>query len=166
MRLFGLAVIGTALMAATPAFASPSLQGSYGDWRVYARYDGAQRLCYVVSDAKSKSPSSVQHGDIYFLVANWKSGAAFEQPSFKADFPLKKDRPPKIRVGGSKFPMYASDNEAFVAERTDEVGLVREMRAGSTMRVDAVSIRGTNVSYTFSLRGVTAALKKAKTSCA
>ncbi len=166
MRLLGLAMLGTAILAATPAFASPTLQGSYGDWRVYARYDGDQKLCYVVSGAKSKSPSSVRHGDIYFLVANWKSGEAFEQPSFKADFPLKKDRPPKIRVGGSNFPMYTSANEAFVAERNDEIGLIREMRAGSTMRVDAVSIRGTNVSYTFSLRGVTAALKKAKDSCA
>lgn len=166
MRLLGLALMGTTLLAATPAFASPTLQGSYGDWRVYARYDGAQKLCYVVSGAKSKSPSSVRHGDIYFLIANWKSGAAFEQPSFKADFPLKKDRPPKIRVGSETFPMYTSDNEAFVAERSDEVGLVRAMRAGSTLQVNAVSIRGTNVSYTFSLRGVTAALKKAQNSCA
>lgn len=33
------------------------------------------------------------------------------------------------------------------------------------MRVDSVSARGTRTSYEFSLRGITAALKKARTAC-
>jgi len=148
------------------AMASPKSQGSYGDWKVYTRYDGAQRLCYVVADAKTKSPSHVRHGDIHFVVANWKSGAAFEQPSFFADFSLKSSNPPAIRIGNKNFPMYVSQNEAFVAENSDEKNLVGEMKAGSTMKVSAVSGRGTNVSYSFSLKGVTAALEKAKQSCA
>lgn len=156
--ILGLAVPFTAIATPTP-------QGSYGDWNVYSRYDGAQRLCYVVADAKTKSPSHVRHGDIHFVVANWKSGAAFEQPSFFADFSLKDNNPPAIRIGNKNFPMYVSQNEAFVAENSDEKSLLTEMRAGSTMKVSAVSGRGTNVSYSFSLSGVTAALKKAKESC-
>jgi len=153
------------LLLSVPALASPSLQGSYGDWRVYSRFDGQQKLCYVVSDAKSKSPSHVRHGDIHFIVANWKSGAAFEQPSFMADFGLKSSNPPRLRVNGSQYPMFVSQNEAFIAERDDEESLIKNMRAGSTMRVDAVSMRGTNVTYTFSLQGVTAALEKAQSAC-
>ena len=165
MRALKSALIIVGLMTPVTAWASPALKGSYGDWKVYTRYDGAQQLCYVVSDAKSKSPSSVRHGDIYFLVANWKSGAAFEQPSFMADFSLKKTNPPTIRVGRSKFRMYVSENEAFIADSADEQSLLAKMRGGSTMRIDAVSVRGTNVSYSFSLNGVTAALEKAKESC-
>jgi len=153
------------LLPLSAANASPKLKGSFGDWTVYSRYDGAQRLCYVVAHAKSKSPSSVRHGDIHFLVANWKSGAAFEQPSFMADFSLKADRPPLVQIDGRKFPMYVSKNEGFIAEQSDEVSLINQMRAGSTMRVDAVSGRGTNVSYTFSLNGITAALEKAQADC-
>ena len=165
MRLIRLALMGSALLMTTTAMAAPSLQGSYGDWRVYARYEGAQRLCYVVSDAKTKSPTSVRHGDIHFLVANWKSGAASEQPSFMADFSLKKDRPPTIRIGNSETQMFVAQNEAFIADKADELGLIDNMRAGSIMKINAVSIRGTKVSYTFSLKGITAALKKASDSC-
>ncbi len=156
----------TALSIASTAQASPKLQGSYGDWSVFTRYEGAEQLCYVLSKAATKSPSNVKHGDIYFLVANWKSGAASEQPSFMADFSLQAGSPPKIRVGSTSFPMYVSQNEAFVADGNDERDLLGKMRAGSTMRVDAVSARGTRVNYSFSLKGITAALKKAKDSCA
>lgn len=148
------------------AQASPKLQGNYGDWSVFSRYDGPERVCYVLAKAATKAPSNVNHGDIYFMVANWKSGAATEQPSFMADFSLQTASAPKIRVGSSSFPMYVSQNEAFISDNSDEKSLIDKMRAGSTMRLDAVSARGTRVNYSFSLKGVTAALKKAKTSCA
>lgn len=170
MRQIKTALITLSLLAplAVPisaAASSPSLQGSYGDWRVYSRYDGAQRLCYVVSDAKTKAPSSVRHGDIHFLVANWKSGAATEQPSFMADFSLKSDRAPTVKIGSANYPMYVSRNEAFIADNSSETNLVDKMRTGSTMKINAMSQRGTNVSYTFSLKGITAALDKAKKAC-
>ncbi|NNE59039.1 MAG: hypothetical protein HKN36_13110 [Hellea sp.] len=165
MRLFKLLALPALMLMPLSANASPTLKGSFGDWTVYSRYDGAQRLCYVVAHAKSKSPASVRHGDIHFLVANWKSGIAFEQPSFMADFSLKADRPPSVQIDGQKFPMYVSKNESFIAERSDEVSLINRMRAGSTMKVSAVSGRGTNVSYTFSLNGITAALERAQSDC-
>ena len=99
------------------------------------------------------------------MVANWKSGAAKEQPSLLTGFPLKAQIPPAARIGSAKIPMYADQNEAFVESPADEKKLVRSMRKGSTMRVDAVSSRGTQISYEFSLRGITAALGKAKTAC-
>ena len=39
------------------------------------------------------------------------------------------------------------------------------MRRGATMRIEAVSARGTNTAYTFSLSGVTAALRQAGELC-
>ena len=98
-------------------------------------------------------------------MASWKSGAASEQPSFMADFSLRKDDPPTIQIDKKKFSMFASENEGFIAENSDEKSLINEMRAGSNMRIRAVSGRGTKVSYSFSLKGVTAALKKAQESC-
>ena len=77
----------TSLILALPAqaMADPTLLGRYGDWSVYSRFDGAQKICYTMSDAKKKSPSSVRHGDIRFLVASWKQGQPVEQPSFHAE---------------------------------------------------------------------------------
>ena len=99
------------------------------------------------------------------MVSNWKNGAATEQPSFLAGYDLKTTRAPKARVGSTELTMFAADNEAFIAENVDERRLVSKMRAGATMTVSAVSQRGTQTRYTFSLKGVTAALRQAKSAC-
>lgn len=139
--------------------------GTYSDWDVYMRGNGSSRICYAISEANALSPASVRHGDIYFLVANWASGAATEQPSLITGFELKTTRAPKARVGRTSVTMYGSGNEAFIADNADERRLVSKMRAGASMTVEAVSARGTEVSYNFSLKGVTAALREARRQC-
>jgi len=155
------------LVSAAPAFAqsAPKVAGTHGDWIVYTRGSGSEQICYVLSKAQTKSPSNVNHGDIYFLVSNWKNGAATEQPSFLAGYTLKTTRAPKAQVGSTALTMFAADNEAFISEGSDERKLVAKMRAGSTMTVSAVSQRGTQTRYSFSLKGVTAALRQAKSAC-
>lgn len=159
--------LALAFLTAAPAFAqsAPKRTGTHGDWSVYTRGSGSDRICYVISEAKTKTPKSVKHGDIYFMVSNWKNGAASEQPSFLAGYDLKTTRAPKARVGSSETTMFAAGNEAFIAENASERKLVSKMRAGSTMTVSAVSKRGTQTRYTFSLKGVTAALREAKSAC-
>jgi hypothetical protein len=144
---------------------SPKLEGSFTDWKVYSRAEGGDKVCYAISEPKSKSPSSVNHGDIYFMVSNWRSGAAKEQPSFMAGYSLKKNRAPEARVGSAKYKMFVAENEGFIESGSDERALVAKMRAGATMNVKAVSARGTNVNYAFSLKGITAALRKTKAIC-
>lgn len=149
-----------------PAFAaSAKLEAVFKDWSVYSKKEGSDRICYALAKPNTKTPSSVNHGDIYFMVANWKSGAAKEQPSLLTGYPLKIEVPPSARVGSAKTPMYTAQNEAFVESAKDEQKLVSSMRKGANMRVDAMSTRGTQTSYEFSLSGITAALKKARSVC-
>ena len=143
----------------------PKLEGTFTDWAVYTRGQGQSKTCYALAKPKVQSPKSVNHGDVYFMVSNWKSGAATEQPSFLAGYNLKANRAPEARVGSSKYTMYASSNEAFIESNSSERALVAKMRAGATMSVKAISSRGTNVSYQFSLKGITAALKRVKAVC-
>ena len=157
--------LGALALPSLAQAAEPKLEGTFTDWAVYSRIEGNDKICYALSQPKSKSPSSVNHGDIYFMVSNWRSGAAKEQPSFLAGYPLKKTRSPEARVGSAKYKMFVAENEGFIESNSEERGLVSKMRAGATMNVKAVSARGTNVSYSFSLKGVTAALKKAKAAC-
>lgn len=153
-------------LSAVPAQANtPKVEGRHADWTVYSRGAGGARTCYAVSKATTLSPANVNHGDIYFLVSNWANGDATEQPSLMTGFPLKPARSPKARVGSTAVTMYGAGNEAFIAETAEERRLVAKMRAGANMTVEAVSARGTEVSYNFSLKGVTAALRQAKAIC-
>lgn len=145
--------------------AEPEFQGAHRDWRVFTRGSGDERVCYALSRPTESLPSNVDHGQVFFLVSSWASGAAENQPNFLAGYPLRPDSPPRVRVGSDRFQMFVSEQEGFLEQPSEESQLVRAMRRGSDMRVEATSTQGTATAYTFSLRGVTAALQQANQIC-
>ena len=163
LKLFCFALAGTAMFAS--ANAQPKAVANFKDWSVFVRGSGAEKICFAATEAKSKSPTSVNHGDVFFLVASWASGAAAEQPSLMTGYSINLKPEPTVRIGSDKWTMYSAENEAFIEANTEEKRLVRAMRRGADMRVSAVSARGTATNYELSLRGVTAALQRVKREC-
>lgn len=159
------AAFAAALGAAAAAAAEPTPLATYKKWSVFTREIGGDRICFAATSADDKTPKSVNHGDIFFMVATWKSGAAQEQPSFMAGYNLKDAPAPTVRIGAQSWSMYADQNEAFVEAAKDEQAIVAAMRKGADMRVTAVSSRGTTTGYMFSLQGVSAALDRAREAC-
>lgn len=159
-------VVAAALFAPTlAAAAEPQSVAKFRDWSVFVRDVDGDRICFAATEATAKHPAKVNHGDVFFLVSTWKSGAAVNQPSFMAGYNLKDASGPTVRVGARSFAMFASDNEGFIEAAKDEQALVTAMRTGADMRVSAVSSRGTATSYTISLQGISAALDKVKEAC-
>jgi invasion protein IalB len=163
--LGGATALAGAGEAAAQSQPEPVFQGTHTDWRVFTRGEGSAKICYALSQPGESLPANVEHGDVFFLVSTWADGSASEQPNFLAGYPLKPESPPRVRVGSDRYTMFVSDQEGFLEEAEDEDQLVRAMRRGSTMRVDAVSARGTATVYEFSLSGVTAALDAAESLC-
>jgi len=143
----------------------PKAIATFKDWSVFEREIDGDKICFAASEAKDKSPKSVNHGDIFFLVATWRSGAAKNQPSLMTGYNLKDAPAPTLRVGSDKWTMYSSDNEAFIERSDKEISLITAMRRGADMRVNAVSTRGTATNYIISLRGISAALDRAAMAC-
>ncbi|MFC4725824.1 invasion associated locus B family protein [Glycocaulis abyssi] len=166
MRLALPAIVFCALALGAPSFAqAPDFHGQHNDWRVFTRGSGEERICYAVTRPTDSRPGTVDHGDVYFFVSSWANGAAREQPSFLAGYELRADNPPRASVGSDRVSMYVDEREGFVEEPREEARLVDAMRRGATMRIEAVSARGTNTAYTFSLSGVTAALRQTGELC-
>jgi hypothetical protein len=165
MRLPLAAALPLAAIATTATAAEPTPIATFKQWSVFTREIEGDRICFAATEARDKAPKSVNHGDIFFMVATWKSGAATHQPSFMAGYNLKDAPAPGVRVGSTKWTMYADQNEAFIESSADEQALVAAMRKGADMRVTAVSGRGTATTYLFSLQGVSAALDKAREAC-
>lgn len=160
---FGL-VLG-AFLAAGPAAAEPQALATFKDWSVFAQDAGTDRICFAAAEASDKSPKTVNHGDIFFLVSTWKSGAATNQPSFRVGYNLQAAPAPTIRIGSEKWDMYVSENEAFIESAAAEQSLVNAMRKGADMKISAMSNRGTATSYVVSLSGISAALDRVKEAC-
>ncbi|VAV87483.1 hypothetical protein MNBD_ALPHA06-195 [hydrothermal vent metagenome] len=165
MRIALLVIIFSLLGVAALADEPPKLHTTIKDWGVFTRKVDGDTLCYVRSFATDKSPQSVNHGDVAFFVGTWKSGAAFEQPSMMSGYSFMTKTPPKAKIGNRTITMFSAGQEAFIESEKDEKLLVRSMRKGSRLRVEAMSARGTATTYEFSLSGITAALKKADALC-
>jgi invasion protein IalB len=160
------AVAGALLfLVAAPAVAEPQALASYKDWSVFTHDAGDDRICFAAAEASDKSPKTVNHGDIFFLVASWKSGAAANQPSFRVGYNLQPAPAPTIRIGSEKWDMYVSDNEAFIESAAAEKSLIAAMRKGADMKISAMSNKGTATSYVVSLSGVSAAIDRAQQAC-
>jgi len=167
-----LSVVLTAISGFTAALAplaasaqQPEAKATYRDWNVFVRETDGDKICFAATEATDKSPKSVNHGDVFFLIATWKSGSAKEQPSLMTGYTLNAKPEPVLRIGSDKWDMYSSENEAFIESASEEQRLIRAMRRGADMRISAVSQRGTATSYIISLRGVSAALDRAQEEC-
>ncbi|WP_108723944.1 invasion associated locus B family protein [Hyphococcus luteus] len=158
----GLAAVFAPLAAAAQ---QPEAKATFRDWSVFVREVDGDKICFAATEATDKSPKSVNHGDVFFLIATWESGAAKEQPSLMTGYGLNAKPEPTLRIGSDKWEMYTSENEAFIESASEEERLVRAMRKGADMRISAVSQRGTATSYVISLRGVSAALDRAAEEC-
>ena len=143
----------------------PEAKATYRDWSVFVRETDGDKICFAATEASDKTPKSVNHGDVFFLIATWQSGAAKDQPSLMTGYALNAKPEPTLRIGSDKWEMYSSENEAFIETSSEEQRLINAMRRGADMRVSAVSQRGTATSYVISLRGVSAALDRVAQEC-
>lgn len=166
MRLLSLVLaFSLAIGTATAQDGEPRQVATYQDWMVFSVEKGGDRVCYAVTEPKDVSPASANHGDVFFSVSSWRSGAATNQPSFMAGYELQDGSEPLVRVGADRWEMFASDNEGFVESDRQEERLVDAMRRGSEMRVSATSARSTATNYTFSLFGISKALERVENAC-
>lgn len=155
------------IAAAVPAHAQAvSRLGTHGDWGSYAYQSDKGKVCYVLSVPKTKQPTSLDHGDIYFLVTQRPGQNIVFEPQFKAGYNLRENSKVTVTIGDKSFTLSYLDTpggSAWLESPAEEPQFIASMRAGATMAVKAVSGRGNETSYEFSLRGVTAALNSIQT---
>lgn len=162
LRPLGLVILA-AIVAGTAA-AEPKALGRFKDWAVFTEESGGDLICYAATEASSKAPSSVKHGEVWYYVTSWKSGQAKNQPSFRVTYDLKAGQAPKTTIGRSSWQMFSAGREGF-ADDADDPRIVDALKKGSSLTVSAQSARGTNVTYRFSLSGSADAISKAEEAC-
>ncbi len=161
-RALGLVAVFALLAGA--AAAQPTAIAKYKNWSVFTETIGAETLCYAATPATDLAPKATEHGDVWFFVSNWRSGKARNQPSLKVGFDLRADIPGKANIGRSNWPIFGVGPEAFAQDR-DDPSVVRALKKGSELRVEATSERNTRVTYHFSLSGSSAAIDRANSVC-
>jgi len=80
------------------------------------------------------------------------------EPQFIAGYNFKENSKVTVAIGNKSFGMFTRGTSAWMENAAEEPALVAAMKGGSEMTVSATSGRGTATSYTFSLKGISAAL--------
>jgi invasion protein IalB len=151
-------------LAASMALAAPALAqsatkiGQHNAWGTYSYQSQGGKVCYVLTVPTDKQPASVDHGDIFFFVSQRPGQAVAYEPQFIAGYDLDANSKVNVSVGGKSFSMFTKGKSAWVENAADEPALIAAMKGGSDMKIAAKSKRGTPTSYTFSLKGISAAL--------
>jgi hypothetical protein len=149
----------------TPAFAQEvKLLQKYNDWSVYAA-EGSPKVCFAVSQPKDSSPKNVRRGPIYFYVSHYPADKVAGEISVKMGYPFPPGGKTTVIIGNDQFELFTKDEGAFVEKTEDESKLVAAMKAGSSMKVQGRSARGTSTSDNYSLSGISGALERLAKEC-
>lgn len=158
------AVVFVSLATSLPALGTPTAIGRFKDWTVFTDTSDGEAVCYAATEATDKAPKSSRHGDVWFYVTSWKSGRIKAQPSLKVGYDLRQDLPASARIGRATWSLFSAGNEAFAHDK-DDASVLRALKRGSELRIEAISERNTQVAYHFSLAGSSAAIDQAAAAC-
>ncbi|MEM9999750.1 MAG: invasion associated locus B family protein [Pseudomonadota bacterium] len=144
----------------TPAVAQNQTPiGQFRDWGAISYDSPNGKVCYALSIPQSMQPTDVNHGDNFFVITQRGSQNVTYEPQFIAGYTLREGSKVSVNVDGTDFDFFVKDNSAWTENAAQDPALVAAMKAGSRMTVRAISRRGTNTTYEYSLSGVTAALE-------
>ncbi|PSJ58706.1 invasion associated locus B family protein [Kumtagia ephedrae] len=160
MRGLIAAVSGLILVAgAMPALAQSATKiGQHNAWGTYSYQAGNGKVCYVLTVPTEKQPPSLDHGDIFFFVSQRPGQQVSYEPQFIASYNFQENSKVQVTVGSKTFSMFTKGKSAWVENAAEEPALIAAMRGGADMKVAAKSGRGNATGYTFSLKGISAAL--------
>lgn len=163
VRKIHLALAFVLAFAGAASAQSPTRIQQFNAWGAYSYQAGAGKVCYVLSVPKEKSPANVDHGDIFFLVSQRPGQNISYEPQAMMGYQLQESSKVTVKIDDRDFVMFTKGNSAWVENAAEEPALVAAMKGGKTMSVSAKSRKGTPTSYSYSLSGISAALKQIET---
>ncbi len=142
------------------------LLGSYRDWdALVIRKDGGEKQCYMISVAKTKSPASASHGDVYVTVTHRPRVKVRDEVNLVAGYSFRPNTEVAASISKRNFRMFTEGDGAWLRTPREDRQMVATMKAGESLFMRGTSARGTKTSYRFSLSGFTAAHKAIDKAC-
>ncbi len=167
LRTLGLALsmlLGAVTLASAQEQKATPLQQS-GAWSAFAYNGNRGKVCYAASQPKETAPKGVNRDPVYLFVTNRPTEGVKHEVSVITGYPYREGSKTTIKIGSDSFVLFTKDDGAWMENAAEESRLIAAMRAGSEMTVTGTSRRGTVTTDTYSLSGVSAALKRIDAEC-
>ena len=139
--------------------------GKFGDWEAFKEFDGKKPICYMGAQPKKSLGKYKIRGETYLLVTHRPVEKIFSVVSIKAGYNFLRDSELTVTIGKKTFSLFTDTGHAFAHDKKSDIALIKAMIRGSTMIIKGVSSRRTKTTDTYSLKGVSAAMKAINKAC-
>lgn len=136
-----------------------------GKWSAFKDGKGKSRSCYVASAPQRETGNYKRRGNTFVLVSHRPGEGSRDVFELRAGYTYKKNTEVIVSIDGQKFKLFTKHGTAWAKDSKTDRALVRAMIRGRTMTVEGSSVRGTNTSDTYSLKGFTAAYNMVGRDC-
>ena len=162
--------------AAAPAGLQATPVAVFGDWNVFAAGQGRQRICYAITQPKTRLPASLKRDAAYLFVTVRKAenlpnevalilGFAARAGAQAASAGARGGTDPAMIVGTTTYGLVVKEANAWLSNPADEPKAVGEMGRVQKLVVKATSLRGNASTDEYSLAGFGEAMKRTRDEC-
>lgn len=159
VKILATSLVFTSFAIATAHAQTPVRIDQFDAWSAYSYKSGDSVSCYILSTPVTQQPSNVDHGDNFFIVAHPSAGDTYV-PEAAVGYDLKQGGPMTAMIGDKTYVMFTKDRHGWLQDEAQQPAMIQAMKSGAKLELHATSKRGTATSYSYSLSGMTAALKR------
>jgi hypothetical protein len=141
------------LLLALPLVASADtakLLGKSGDWESFTYAEKGGKVCYMASKPKKSAGAPKNRSVAYITITHRTADKSFGVVNVMQSIAYRKDSPPVLEIGGTKFNLYVSGDSAWAR---DDKAIVAAFLKAKTATVHGTPAKGDAVVDTYSLDG-------------
>lgn len=146
---------------------SRQLLSSFRDWDAFVlQTDAGEKVCYMISVPKTRSPSNLRHGNPFVTVTHKPGREIRNEFNFIAGYSFQRGSAVQVTIDNQRSnELFTEQDGAWAYDSQQDDNLVTSMKRGNSMTLAARSGRGNATSYRFSLSGFTAAHNAITSAC-
>jgi hypothetical protein len=153
--------------AAVAGGVQPKLLGQYGIWGAYTAAQGGKKVCFAIAKPTSAdtNPPNKPRNPAYMFISTRPADKVTNEVSIVVGYPFKSGSDADAQIGSTKFALYTQQDGAWIKNAAEEAHMVDLMRTADTAVVRGVSVKGTQSTDTYTLKGIAQALERTSQEC-
>ncbi len=157
-----------ASLASVPAAQAQKMDeiAAFKDWRVYTSQEKGNKVCFMHSEPVSSSGAEgKKRGAVSIQISHRPADGRYDEIVVNVGYSFKEGAEARVTIGSRAFSMFTQGEHAWNYGTKADRDMVKAIKAGSKLIVNAQSSRGTKTKDTFSLSGTTAAYERLEKEC-
>jgi hypothetical protein len=157
----------TAPAPSAPGDDQPVLLGKYGEWGAYSAKPGGAKICFALGKPGNSqtTPPNRPRDPATLFISSRPAEKVKDEVSIIIGYSFKPNSEATLDIGPATFPMYTQNDGAWIKNAGDEAKMVEAMRKGSDAVIKGTSVKGTQTTDTFTLKGLAQAIDRIDQEC-